>query len=373
MKVLFVNRMAAMVRGGGETFDLEISAALQQLGVETHLLTGLPILGSAQVELHHPHVHYIRSPYSGGLPWDRIPGGWRLRQLDFWMFERAAARWALKHQDEFDIIQVCELPIFVNSWRAWGGKTPMVMRMPGPQAFTGFGEGAERNVDVLMASGTSIEHYQREGIPCHNIPNGVNPQVFCPGPGSREEWGLPRFSPVVLCVARLQACKNHSMLIEAFHHTFSKQPNARLLLAGGGPLRHELERQCRSLGEGQRIRFLGDVPNHKLPSLYQTADFSVISSNYESFSFAALESMACGCPLITTDTEWVPGLIERTKGGLTVPVGDVEAMGGAMIELLSSDQSRLGMGNWARSRVLEQHSWEASAHTLVGLYDNLTL
>lgn len=83
MRILFVNRMASMVRGGGETFDLEVASHLKRLGVETGFLSGRPLLGAARIQIKRPRSRTIRSPYLGWLPWDRLRGGWRLRALNF--------------------------------------------------------------------------------------------------------------------------------------------------------------------------------------------------------------------------------------------------------------------------------------------------
>ena len=88
--------MAAMVRGGGETFDLEISRHLDRLGCATSLLAGLPLIGGPAAPPERERVRYIRTPYTGWFPWDRVRGGWRLRMADFRWFERRAAAWAAR-------------------------------------------------------------------------------------------------------------------------------------------------------------------------------------------------------------------------------------------------------------------------------------
>ena len=204
MRVLFINRMLSMVRGGGETFDLEIGWHLAKIGVDVQYLTGIPLTGGARVAVEWPHSatqpkrSVIRTPYTGDIPWDRITGGWRLRSWDLDRFQRQAVRWCLKNQNEFDLIQVCELPVFVNLWKSSGSQTPVVMRMPGPQDFVGVGEGAERNVDALIASGTSITYFTERGVACQNVPNGGGVDSFSQGVGNRDSLGLPEDGPVIL-------------------------------------------------------------------------------------------------------------------------------------------------------------------------------
>ena len=90
MKILFVNRMASMVRGGGETFDLEISRYLQKIGCEVLFLSGIPVFGDALIPVTHAPSFTLRTPYTGKFRWDQVRGGWRLRWADFWLFETGA-------------------------------------------------------------------------------------------------------------------------------------------------------------------------------------------------------------------------------------------------------------------------------------------
>lgn len=61
MRVLFVNRMASIERGGGETFDLEISRHLEKMGCEISYLSGLPLFGRAKTPIAHPRSFTVRS------------------------------------------------------------------------------------------------------------------------------------------------------------------------------------------------------------------------------------------------------------------------------------------------------------------------
>ena len=87
LSVLFVNRMAAMERGGGETFDLEIARHLQSQGCTISFLTGIPLFGGLRRKdlfsgFRSPvSSFHVRSPYFGWFPWDKVRGGWRLRGL----------------------------------------------------------------------------------------------------------------------------------------------------------------------------------------------------------------------------------------------------------------------------------------------------
>ena len=110
------------------------------------------------------------------------------------------------------------------------------------------------------------------------------------------------------------------------------------------PLGVELVRQA-DLGVGDKVMFLGEVVYSDLPAIYRAADIKVISSDFESFCFAALEAMATGLPIVTTDCGWVPKLLGQESGGLVVLAKDPEAFAKAMQTL--ADQPAFAR-TWAR-------------------------
>lgn len=371
MRVLFVNRMASMVRGGGETFDLEISRRLAQLGVEVSYLSGIPLFGRATIPVDAPRAHTLRSPYTGWFPWDRVRGGWRLRLADFYIFEKSAAAWAAARSSQFDVVQVCELPTFVTNWKRRGMKIPVVMRLTAPDYHDA--AGAIKVADAIIASGATMEKVKRGPRPdCENIPNGVDTEMFRPQASDfRARHGIAADEIVVLFVARFQSVKNHRMLMDAFAQLYAKRPASRLVLAGSGPLENEIRRQAETLGIRDRVLFLGEFSFRALPAVYAAADIKVISSDYESFCFAALEAMASGLPLVVTRTDWVPRLIGMGEGGRIVPIGDAAAFSAALLELAGSPDVRARMGEWNRRQAVEHYGWSGSARKLLDLYERL--
>ena len=371
VRILFVNRMASMVRGGGETFDLEIARHLERLGAETSFLSGIPLFSNADTPLDHPRSHTIRSPYTGWFPWDRVPQGWRLRVWDFERFEAAATRWILARQDRYDIMQICEMPPLVNRLKDGGCRLPVVMRITAPDYHD-----PRRGVqlaDALLASGVSIAR-MRAGIrpDTVDIPNGVDTERFAPRPSDyRARRGIPADAFVVLFVARFQQVKNHAMLLDAFRRLRATRPDARLVLVGSGPLESRIRALLRQHDLADAVIIEGEVDFRNVPALYNAADVHVISSFSESFSFATLEAMASGLPLVVTATEWIPGLIGHDEGGRVVPVDDAPAFAAALAELAADPALRARMGERNRRAAVERHGWDASARKLLDTYRGL--
>ena len=368
LRVLFVNRMACLERGGGETFDLEISRHLALAGAKVSFLSGAPLFGPSPMPLDGAQV--LHTPWLKKFPWDKVKGGWRIRKLEFDWFEWRAARWVARHAGEFDILQICELPSLVHWLKKRGVQTPVVMRLTAPNYHDP--RGGVKVADALIASGTSIQKLRDRGhAEVVDIPNAVDADRFRPQASDfRRKNGIGGNEFVALYVARFQAFKNHQMLLDAFAGFAADHPASRLVLAGSGPLQERTAQQAAELGVADKILFLGEVPYRDLPGVYAAADVKVISSDYESFCFAAIEAMSAGLPVLTTDCGWVPRLVED-GAGMVVPAGDAAAFAAGLRRLADNPALRQRMGATGRQQVLERHTWPASAEKLMALYGKL--
>lgn len=403
LRILFVNRMAVMERGGGETFDLEIARHLAQLGCEITFLAGIPLFGRARLPLRGLRHVLLRSPYFGWFPWDKVKGGWRLRVADFTLFEKRAASWILRHCDAFDIVQLCELPnvvVFCKSQKASGRLPRFVVRLTAPNYHDP--RGGIPLADGLIASGTSVAKLHAKGeARVVNVPNAVDTERFRPHPSDfRRARGIPDDAVVLLYVARFQDFKNHAMLLRAFEIAARSRADLHLLLAGSGPLLPRLKETASGMSAGARVHFLGEVGFEALPDIYAAADIKVISSDYESFCFAAIEAMSTGLPVVTTDCGWVPGLIgdalppieqqwvkgerdppsgrfrderdgariREVPGGLVTGRNDAESFAAAILQLAADPARRARIGAWNREKAVREHGWRSSADTLLRYY-----
>ncbi|MBN2559527.1 MAG: glycosyltransferase family 4 protein [Phycisphaerae bacterium] len=401
MRILFINRMASMLRGGGETFDVEMARHLQELGCDITFLSGIPLFSGPRVKVTPSNFQFpissfqIRTPYAGDLRWDKFPGGWRIRQADFALFEWRAFRWAFARKGDFDVVQVCELPRFVAWWRKVATNVPVVMRLTSSIYYDPV-RGVEK-ADAVIASGATLREIRAGTRPdCIDIPNGVDTELFRPHPSSfRQSHGIPDDDLVLLYVARFASVKNHDLLLDAFRLLLRRFARARLVLVGSGSEQARIGAKCRAFGIEERVLFLGETPFEQVPDAYASADIKVIASDYESFSFTALEAMASGLPLVVTDTDWVPkligervppspggfgaasegrgsrGRVSEAAGGIVVPRRDAEAMAEALERLAGDQALRAKMGQRNREHVVEHYGWESSARKLLDVYARL--
>ncbi len=179
----------------------------------------------------------------------------------------------------------------------------------------------------------------------------------------RAEHG-PR---IVLAVGRLVEYKGLEVLIRAMRGL-----DARLLVAGSGPLGGALARQARRDGVEDRVRFLGAVPDVR--PLYHAADVFTLPSvaRSEAFGIVQLEAMACGVPVVNTMLDsGVPFVSPHGVTGLTVPPGDPGALAAALDILLDDPVLRHRMGEAGRHRVETVLCARRMATETVALYREL--
>lgn len=135
------------------------------------------------------------------------------------------------------------------------------------------------------------------------FPCGVDLDAFAhpvAAPAVRAELGLPPDALVMGHIGRLVAPKNHRFLLEIAAHVVAAAPHARLLLAGDGPLRTDLEQQAAAMGLGEHVVFAGTRPDvaRLLPG---AVDVFVLPSCYEGLGLAGIEAQAAGLPCLFSE------------------------------------------------------------------------
>ena len=125
---------------------------------------------------------------------------------------------------------------------------------------------------------------------------------------------------------RLTAQKSLEVALAAL----ARVDGVTLLIAGEGDQRAPLERRTVELGLEDRVRFLGPQPRERVLELFRAADAVVLSSSWENFPHAVVEALAAGTPVLATAIGGVAEVVHDGENGLLVPVGDAEALAGAV-------------------------------------------
>jgi L-malate glycosyltransferase len=196
------------------------------------------------------------------------------------------------------------------------------------------------------------------------IPNFVDPDLF-----DRERQPCRRGALVepgeklVMHISNFRPVKRVKDIVQIFHR-LSREVPARLILVGDGPDRSEALHEADRLGIGDRVRFLGKQDT--VAELLACADLFLLPSASESFGLSALEAMAAGVPVIASDAGGLPEVVEHGESGFLFPVGDIDSMAAAAVEILRDTQRWREMSNAARRGSVERFG----ADRVVPLYED---
>lgn len=165
-----------------------------------------------------------------------------------------------------------------------------------------------------------------------------------------------RFAPngekILVHLSNFRPVKRVADVIKVFHRV-QKQAPAVLLMIGDGPERSNAQYLVSQMGISNRVFFVGMLG--MVESHLSVCDLMLLPSETESFGLAALEAMACEVPVVASRVGGLPELIEDGKSGYLRPLGDVEGMASAALEIL--EDKRLGIfRKEARRRAVEQYS-----------------
>jgi glycosyltransferase involved in cell wall biosynthesis len=169
-----------------------------------------------------------------------------------------------------------------------------------------------------------------------------------------SEIGFPDDTILIGMVCRLIEQKGVSDGLRAFAHVAQQHPNARLLIAGEGPLRTALENEASTLGIKNRVHFLGWRGD--IPALMAALDIFLMPSLWEGFGLVLLEAMAQAVPIIATYVSAIPEIVVNDETGILVPARDVEALAAALENLLADKPLRQYMGLQGQDRLETEFS-----------------
>ena len=183
-----------------------------------------------------------------------------------------------------------------------------------------------------------------------------------------DQTPLPA-SPSFLSVARLSPEKGHLILLEGFAAIHAKHPQARLVFAGDGPMRSEVEAQIARLGLTDAVTITGWVNADRIRAELDACTALVQPSFIEGLPMVIMEAMARRRAVISTYVAGIPELVVPGETGWLVPAGDPEALANAMFEAVATDKDiLLQMGNVGHDRAKTRHLVDNEATKLAKLF-----
>jgi glycosyltransferase involved in cell wall biosynthesis len=180
---------------------------------------------------------------------------------------------------------------------------------------------------------------------------GIDPQLFRPAAAPREDGPL-----VVGFVGRLVEEKGVDLLLDALAGLSGSWEGQ---IAGSGPEEARLRTLAHKLGLAGRVTFAGKVPAVQMPEFYHRLDVLVLPSRTrpnwkEQFGRVLVEAMACGVPVIGSDSGEIPHV--AGDGGLIFPEGKVDALRACLAQLVDRPELRANLGRRGRERVLAHYT-----------------
>jgi len=196
------------------------------------------------------------------------------------------------------------------------------------------------------------------------IPNFYEPK---PISRSREEVrGSLKCAngPLAIHASNLRSIKRVDLLLEGFRRALDDCDAQLLILAGADAARIEPEIQKRDL----QSKVIIQSGVYDVDEYYAAADFTLFSSEYESFCLGILEGMRHGKPSVSFEVGGIPEVVEANETGLLVPFGDVDRLGKAIASLANDAELRERMGKKAEQRAREQFSAETVVDSYLEIY-----
>jgi glycosyltransferase involved in cell wall biosynthesis len=350
--------------GGVETYVRELSTALADRGLTISVLCagvrGSPVPCD-------PRIRVITLPSRFRLANTDIPLSFPARVLG----------------EDPDVIHA-HLP---TPWSAdWSGfasrlkKTPLVLGYYNDITGPGMHRHVARTYNRLLlprllGTAKKIVLLRAEPLPLPLLPFREKVVVIPPGvdctrfaPGKTEAWGDIFFLSVL---DDYHDYKGLDVLLRAAVRVRARYPGLRVIIGGEGPAKSRFQEMARDLGLARNVHFTGYIPGEQVAEFYNRTRIFVLPSldpDLEGFGIVALEAMASGLPVVTTEVPGVAKDLETDQAGIVVRRHDDRGLADALLYLLDHDDEVRQMGQRARMVAVERYGWPGVAKRFEALY-----
>ena len=378
MKVALFNVTTTTKTGGVESFVWELARYLTADYADCRVDI---IGGVSPKKFHYPaldsRIRVITRPFVARERLRKIPLLNRLygqtKLLERLSFGLACL--PLLARERYDIIHIqkpYDLPIAQLAGKLFGSKILFGCHgkdfFPGDKLFS-------RHLPAVSCSrynaGIVRAHFGIEPVVVYN---GIDTELFSPRPvraDLRNTLAAPE-EFIIMQVGRQVRWKGAQYLIQALSLLQAKDLPVKLLLAGDGPYRKELEAQAHRCGVAESVIFLGNVANRDLPDYYALADV-VVGTSFanETFGIALCEASACERPIVASDFGGFKEVVVAEETGLFYHPQDAQELAAQLERLLFDPDCRRRMGQAGRRFVVENFGWPAVARRVYTEYQAL--
>lgn len=228
---------------------------------------------------------------------------------------------------------------------------------------------------VIAVSNFIKNHLKKTGLPSTKIElvyHGVDIHKFKENKlklNIKHSLGIKNGERIIMCVARLYPVKGIDRLIKAIPVILERGNIIKVVLVGNGAHKKEYEKLAHSLGVKSKVLFLGVQEN--VEALLNAADVFCLSSVTESLSFAILEAMAVGKPVVATKVGGVPEVVVNEITGLLVSPGNTRQLAYAINRLVEDKPLAKTLGENARNRIKEIFSFDRMIKETLSVYEQV--
>jgi glycosyltransferase involved in cell wall biosynthesis len=291
----------------------------------------------------------------------------------------AAKIWSTLRDGRIDLLHANEAHAVTASWLAAASyKVPLVIsrRVGYPLGRSAIAQARYRAASCIIANSKWVaEQAVASGAPQEKlrvvyegvqIPDRTSPEQRMV---ARHRWGITGDAPLLGCVGVLLPDKGQEWLIRAMVEIRKEFTRARLLLAGDGPLRKELEGLAKTLGLAEAVIFAGFVKD--VESVYAALDLFLLPSFFEALNNSLLAAMAHEIPSIAFRRGALAEIIENGQSGLMVSGPEVGEICAAVARILRDREFARRLGEAGRTRVAENFSADRMVERTAEIYDEL--
>jgi len=232
---------------------------------------------------------------------------------------------------------------------------------------------------AFPCSQTVLETLRHKGYTARatHLPLGIDPDLYRPYPEDNPVKAQlrERGTPVIGFLGRITKEKGLDTFFRALAR-LPEQTSWTMIVVGDGDYADNLRKQAKALNISNRVQWTGYVDHEEAPRYLSAFDLLVLPSETqpnwkEQFGRVLVESMACGTPVLGSDSGEIPHLIERTGGGLTFPEGDAAACACQLQRLLDDNELRTTLARRGRDSVYDRYTHAALAEDFIETIESL--
>ena len=360
--------------GGSGVVATELGIALAQAGHEIHFITNrLPVRLQksldADISFHGVNVlNYALFPHE---PYTLALASKMAQVVESYDLDLLHVHYAIPHAVSAHLAKEMLEGRFKVVTTLHGTDITLVGNDPSLHPITRF---AINNNDAVTAVSQWLKQETiREFNPTIDIDvisNSVDIEQFSPDIG--KEWAGRHYCqdglPNLIHVSNFRPVKKAPDAVRIFAKVIEKRP-ARLLMVGDGPDLPTAMQLAKDLGINDKVSFLGN--REDVNFLMASSCIMLMPSQSESFGLAALEAMACECPVVASRTGGLPDLVRHGIDGYICEQDDLDGMAERVISMLDDHAGLTQMKQAARSRAVDYYRVEIIMEQYLALYDRV--